>query len=139
MSRLRRTAPGGVPITRLKSTREGRLGAVAESVGELPDARSLLPERVEREVHPPAGEIRHGRLADELGETAANAERDIATSPAMSRRMLCIDSRSSDPPARRWMTSGRLATRFCAAGWSKRTAPQMRFDGSPPPPWRRTS
>ena len=38
-----------------------------------------------------------------------------------------------------WMAGGKVSTRLRAAGWSKRTAPQISVIGAPPPPWRRIS
>ena len=71
--------------------------------------------------------------------TASPPGRSSRASAAISASVLCIQSRCGDADASTWITGGRISTRLRAAGWSKRTAPQISVVGAPPPPWRRIS
>ena len=71
--------------------------------------------------------------------TASPPGRRSLASAAISLSVACIHSGCADPAASRWMAAGRVSTRLRAAGWSKRTAPQISVVGAPPPPWRRIS
>ena len=73
-------------MTRLKARLKAARTGSTEAVGELADRGALLLQRG-CDVHAPAGDVAHHRLADELGEAGpANAERDIASSWASRPR-----------------------------------------------------
>src|SRR5215217_2222055 len=55
-------------MTRLNARAKGGLRAVAEPVCKLGDRRAFFLERVERELHPPTGQVLHRGLIDELAE-----------------------------------------------------------------------
>ena len=69
--------------------------------------------------------------------TVSPPGRSSLASAAMKRRVLSSQSMLPLLDARTWMTFGSTAINRCAAGWSKRTAPQIKLVGTPPPPYRR--
>ena len=62
--------------------------------------------------------------------TASLPGRSSPASAAISLSVLCIQSSCGEPDASTWIVSGRTSTRLRAAGWSKRTAPQISMGGS---------
>ena len=75
------------------------------------------------------------RLSGTIGQCDAGE----MSGGAINLSVLCIQSSSGESAASIRIVAGRASTRSRAAGWSKRTAPQIRRLGAPPSPWRRIS
>jgi hypothetical protein len=71
--------------------------------------------------------------------TASPPGLNARASAAMSANALRIDSARCPSVASTVIRRGRICSMVRAAGCSKRTAPQMRVVGAPPPPWRMSS
>jgi|GEM_PF-5149014 len=67
-SARRRQAPGENPAARLKARLKRSLGLVAHVAGDRPDLRRPLAQHPRRDLHPPAGEVVHRRVAHQLRE-----------------------------------------------------------------------
>src|SRR3954470_13076507 len=53
-----------------EGAREGKLGGVADAMGDAANRLLALAEEPRGELHPPVGEVRTGRFADEVVEPA---------------------------------------------------------------------
>ncbi len=70
------------------------------------------------------------RMSPSRVMTASPPGRSSLASAAIRRKVPSIHA----PAASTWMIGGRLCTSWRAAGWSKRTAPQISVADAPPPP-----